>query len=331
MIHRTEAQLIVRLLISCIALPLSAWAQGENTLQGRIALPNGLAPAHPVKITLTYSGRRIYETFTDLSGRFTFTALHAGNYQLTAEGDGQTFETTTVNAEISALGRAPVSFTQNIALRPIPGKTVQPAAAVAADSADPSISEKAREAYNKGIKSAGDNKFEDAVKQLTKAVQEAPDFYSAHLLLGDQLLKLNRFDDALSSYTKALELKPDRAEPLGGIGATLVQQRKYTEALPRLRRVVEMGKPTSATYLYLGLAETMTGDLTSGESNLKRAFEMNPSPITRIYLANLYELKGDPAAAIEQLQAFLKENPNAPQAPQIHGAIDKLKKKLKSK
>ena len=100
----------------------SVFAQGAHTLQGKVVAPNGSQPTAPGKVILTLNGRRIYETFTDLSGRFTFTALARGNYQLTAEGDGQTFETTYVYAEVVAYGSAPQFFTQDIQLRPIAGK-----------------------------------------------------------------------------------------------------------------------------------------------------------------------------------------------------------------
>ena len=128
-----------------LALFDNAFAQSGNTLQGRVALPNGVQPANPVKITLTFNGMRLFETFSDLSGRFSFTALRSGNYILTAEGDGQTFETTSVTAEVSAMGRAPLTFTQNIVLRPMKGKPLPTAGAVSVDSADPSIPPKARE------------------------------------------------------------------------------------------------------------------------------------------------------------------------------------------
>ena len=302
-------------------------SQGDHTLQGKVILPNGEQPTNSVRITLTFNGVRVYETFTDLSGRFSFAALRRGNYQLEAEGDGRTFETTRVTAEVSAFGGAPQSFTQNITLRPIRGKVLPPADTVSAEAADPALPQEARESYKKGAKRADENKPEEAVKLFQQAVQSAPGFFLAHLALADQLLKLRRFDEAAHAYSKARELKADRAEPLSGLGAVLVQQRQYTEALPLLRRVVEMGKQNSATYLYLGLAETMSGDYVAAESNLLRAFEMNKAPVARIYLANLYELKGEPAKAIEQLQAFLKENPEAPQATQIRGAIEKLRRK----
>ena len=315
------------LLLLILPLSVDSLAQGGHTLQGKVAFPNGGQPANPVKVTLTFNGMRVYETFTDLSGRFFFTSLRSGTYTLIAEGDGQTFETTTVSADVSALGRAPLSFTQNIQLRPIPGKILPPPDAVSVDATDPATSVKARDLYKKGLKSADENKPDAAIKQFKQAIEESPGFYLAHLSMGDQYLKLRRFDEAAEAYQKAREIKPDRSEPINGLGATLVQQQKYEEAIPLLRRVIAMGKQTAATYLYLGLGETMTGQFDSAESNLTRAFEMSKASVTRIYLANLYELKGEPSKAIEQLQAFLKENPEAPQSAQVRGAIEKLRKK----
>src|SRR5258705_5238374 len=88
--------------IFLVTSALMVAAQGVHTLQGRVVTPNGTQPTNPVKITLTFNGRRIYETFTDLSGRFSFAGIGAGTYQLTAEGDGQSFVTTSAVAQVSA-------------------------------------------------------------------------------------------------------------------------------------------------------------------------------------------------------------------------------------
>ena len=323
-----------RFVIACLwicAVIQPSLSQSAHTLQGKVLLQSGSAPSNSVRVTLTFNGVRVYETFTDLSGRFSFTGLKRGVYQLEAEGDGRTFETTRVRAEVSAFGAAPQSFTQNIALRPLAGKSVPPADTVSAEVSDPRLPQQAREAYKKGAKRASDDKPEEALKLFEQAVQAAPAFYAAHLAKADQYLKLRRFDEAAASYIRAKEIKPDRAEPLSGLGATLIQQQKYLEALSHLRKVVEMGKQSSATYLYLGLGETMTGDYAAAESDLKRSFELSKAPVARIYLANLYELKGEPLKAIEQLQAFLNENPDAPQSKQVRGAIEKLRKQSGNK
>jgi tetratricopeptide (TPR) repeat protein len=325
-----------RFSLACLALVFfvaaaadAARAQGGHTLEGRVQLPNGAQPTSPVKVTLTFNGRRIHETFTDLSGRFNFAGLSRGNYQLTAEGDGQTFDTTSVGAEISAFGSGSQGFTQNIQLRPKAAAAAAPAGAVSLEELDPSVPERARERYRQALREAAADKPEQAVKLFQEALAAHPPFYAAHLGVAEQHAKLQRYDDALAAYQKAGELKPDRAEPYVGIGVTLVSQKRYDEGIRLLRGVIEVDKNLAAPYLSLGYAEMMTGQHKDAETHLLRALDLAKPAIAHIYLANVYEQLGQPAKAVEHLQTYLKESPKSPQADSVRGAIDKLLNKTK--
>ena len=324
---------IFHLLTLVLVLTLTAFAQGQHALQGKVELPNGAAPANSVKVTLTFNGMRVYETFTDLSGRFSFSGLRRGSYQLTAEGDGQTFETTRVDAEVNAYGSAPQIFTQNIQLRFKPGKSTLPAAVTSVEELDANVPARAREEYDKGIKDSGNNKPENAVKHFQEAITLYPQFYSAHVAIAEQYAKLKRDEEAAQYYRKAIEMKPERAPAYVGLGVMLVKQQKYGEAIAPLRRSLEIEKQSSTPYLFLGLSEMMMGDYQSSETNLLRAHEIGKPVLARIYLANLYSLKGEHERAIEQLKAFLKESPNLPEERQteIRGVIEKLRKQMASK
>src|SRR5207253_10013925 len=118
---------------------------GQFALEGRVSLPSGAQPAQPVRVTLTQGGRRINETFTDLSGRFYFSGLPAGTYQLAAEGDGRESETTSVSVELGTFGGQ--TATQNIQLKVRAGAAVPPAASVAAEEIDPGVPDSAKEKY----------------------------------------------------------------------------------------------------------------------------------------------------------------------------------------
>ncbi|MGB8510456.1 MAG: tetratricopeptide repeat protein [Pyrinomonadaceae bacterium] len=331
-----KVSLLARLTLVCAALCLAhtaAHAQGQNTLEGRVALSTGSPPAQSVRVTLTKGGRRVFETFTDLSGRFNFPGLAGGTYQLTAEGDGQTFETTSVTTDISAFGSAGQSFTQNIQLRPKAG-TASPAgraSVVAAEEIDPSVPSRAREQFRKGVRDAADDKPEGAVRAFREAIKEHASFYAANLALAEQLSKLQRYDEAIAAYRRAGELKPDSPDPYIGVGVTLVTQKRYDEGIRMLRGIVEVDKNIAAPYLSLGYAEMMTGDYASAEKHLLRAYDLGKSSLAHIYLANVYEQSGEPAKAVEHLQAYLKENPKTPNADSIRSAVEKLRRKLKDK
>lgn len=318
-------------LAAVLIASISCYGQGLHTLQGKVVLPNGAPPPNSVRVTLTFNSVSVYETFTDLSGRFSFTGLHRGMYQLTAEGDDRTFETTRVNAEISAYGSAPQTFTQNVQLRVKAAKAVSPAGVASIEALDPNVPRPAREAYEKGVKRAADDKPEQAVKLLQEAIAAYPRFYSAHTALAEQYDRLKRYTEAEAAYQEALKLKSDRAEAHVGLGIVLVKQKRYAEAIPPLRRSIEIEKQSSAPYLFLGLAEMMTGDYQAAELDLLRAYEIGKPTLAHIYLANLYDLRHEPAKAIEQLQAFLKENPESPSSRQIREAIDKLRRQVATK
>lgn len=329
-----KRQSLARLTLGWLALLLasaSALGQGLHTLEGRVVLPNGMQPTQPVRVTLTLSGRRLFETFTDLSGRFSFTGLNRGMYQLTAEGDGQSFETTSVNAEIAAFGSAPQTFTQNIQLRPKAGAVIPPALSVAVEEIDPDVPGEAKSKFRQGVKSAAAGKPEQAVRFLQESVKAHAPFYAAQMLLAEQLSKLQRYDEAIAAYRKASELKPDRADPYVGVGAALVGQKRYDEGIRMLRGIIEVDKNIPAPYLSLGYAEMMTGDYKSAEEHLLRALELGKTALAHVYLANIYEQTGEPLKAVAQLEAYLKENPNSPQAEVVRAAIEKLRRKAKEK
>ena len=318
-----------RLGVVCFALLLlasaGARAQGTNTLEGRVSLPSGAPPAQSVRVTLTAGGRRLFETFTDLSGRFIFTGLRRGAYRLTAEGDGNSFETTSVDVDISSIGSG-AQASANIQLTP---KKAAPNAFVPAEEVDASVPAPAREKYRQGVKSAGEGKTEQAAKLFAEAVEAHGRFYHARMALAEQLSKLKRYDEAVAAYRKAGELEPERAEPYVGVGITLVAQGRFDEGIRLLRGVVELDKNLPAPYLSLGYAEMMVGDYAAAEGHLLRAVELGKPPLARVYLANVYEQTGDPARAATQLEAYLKENPDSPQKEGVRAALDKLRKKAK--
>ena len=320
-------------LLALLLQASAALAQGGNVIEGRVALPSGAQPPQPVRVRLTQGGRPIFETFTDLSGRFSFPGLRAGAYQLTAEGDGRSFETTTVAVEVMAFGGGGQTFTQNIQLRAKADDSAPaaPAGTVAAEEIDPSVPDAAREKYRRGLKRAAEDKPEDAVKLFQDSLKEHERFYAAALALGAQLSKLGRYAEALDAYRKAGGLRPERPEPYVGVGVALVGLKRYDEGIRMLRGVVEVDKNLPAPYLSLGYAEMMAGDRRAAEEHLLRALELGGPPLAHVYLANVYEQTGKYAEAVAQLEAYLKENPDSPQTAAVRAAIDKLRGKAKAK
>jgi tetratricopeptide (TPR) repeat protein len=191
------------------------------------------------------------------------------------------------------------------------------------------VPDEAKEKYRQGLKSAAENKPEQAVRALQEAVKAHASFYAANMALAEQLSKLKRYEEALAVYRKASELKPESADPYVGVGVTLVSQGRYEEGIKLLRGVIEVDKNLPGPYFSLGYAEMQTGDYEAAREHLLRALELGRPALAHVYLANVYEQTGKYAEAVAQLEAYLKENPDSPQREAVRAAIDKLRKKVK--
>lgn len=326
-------------LLLLLSIGLAAQAQGGHTLQGRVIAPNGMQPLGPVKVTLTFNGRRIYEGFSDLGGRFSFTGLARGTYQLTAEGDGQTFETTTVYAEVAAFGPAPQMFSQDIQLLPIKHQALPRAGVVNAFTQV--VPTAARQAFDRAMKLINESKTDGVIEELQGAINLFPSYFEAHLQLGTQLMRLGRLTEAVSELDRAREINPNDERLYQSFGLILMQQKNYPVAVAifaeaaRLNPVNPFNVLMKATALihqaYALNPSTAAPDREHLLSRIDLALtevanlsgrKLKPDHLT---LAKLYEMKGERNRAASELEEFLKANPNAREATDVRKAIDSLR------
>jgi cytochrome c-type biogenesis protein CcmH/NrfG len=333
------------LLISLVTCPVLVSAQGANVLTGKVITPSGTQPTNPVRVKLTFNGRAIHETFTDLSGRFSFPGLSGGTYQLTAEGDGQTFETTTVYAELSAFGAAPQGFTQDIQLRPVRNRpATQPGVVNAFNQQIPAA---AKTALETGLKLAAEGNTEAAVENMRKAIQIFPEYFDAHLHLGNTFLKADQFKDAIAELDRAREINPNDERAYQSFGLLLMRQRNYAVAVAifaeaaRLNPANPMNAVMRATALIHQAATTdesapATEDrnhlLTRAEVAMSQAANLSENKLKpdTMTLALFYELKHEPERAAAELESYLKKNPQLKNSAAIQDEIKRLREKARA-
>jgi Tfp pilus assembly protein PilF len=327
--------LLLLLLFACSA---TAWAQGANVLEGKVITPSGTQPATSVRVKLTFNGRPINETFTDLSGRFSFPGINAGTYQLTADGDGVNFETTTVYAEVPAFG-GPQSFTQDIQMRPIAHKqSSQPGVVNAFTQAVPAA---AQQALALGVKLAEEGKIDEAVEKMHSAIKIFPDYFDAHLQLGNTFLKVDKFNDAIAELDLARQINPNDERAYQSFGLLLMKQKNFPVAVAvfaeaarlnpsnpmnhvmRATALVHQAAASSddRTYL-LGRAEAAIAQAASASDN-----KAKPDSMT---LALFYELKDQPERAAAELESYIQKNPQLKNSAALQGEIKRLREKAKT-
>ena len=336
-----KCTLFLFVFLACFSL-----ASAQSVLSGRVITPSGTQPMAPVRVKLTFNGRAINETFTDLSGRFSFPGVSSGTYQLTADGDGINFETTTVYAEIAAFGSAPQSFTQDIQLRPIAHKAATQPGVVNAFTQN--VPAAAKQALTLGIKLAGEGKIEDAVENMRKAIKIFPDYFDAHLELGNLFIKTQQFNDAIAELDLARQVNPNDERAYQSFGLLLMKQRNFAMAVAifaeaaRLNPANGMNAVMKATALIhqaaitpesapatenrsylIGRAEVALGQAAELSEN-----KLKPDTMT---MALFYELKGEPEKAAAELESYLKKSPQMKNSAAIQDEIKRLREKAKTK
>jgi tetratricopeptide (TPR) repeat protein len=333
------------LFLLCLFVASTVFAQGSYALEGKVVLPSGTQPPNPVRVRLTYNGRPIHETFTDLSGRFSFPGLRAGTYQITAEGDGINFETTSIRAEISAFFPAGQSFTEDIQVRPIAQKAIAAAGVINAFTQD--VPPAAKQALDAGIKLAEEGNTAAAVESMQKAIKIFPKYFEAHLQLGNTFLKINQFNEAIAELDLAREINPNDERAYQTFGLLLMKQRNFAVAVMVFAEAGRLNpqNPTNAVMRATALIHQAANTSDTAPSTEDRAHLLSRAQVAMSQAATLsenklkpdsltvalfYELKGDPERAAAELESYLKKSPQLKNAEAIQNEIRRLREKAKS-
>lgn len=308
-------------------------------LEGKVISPSGTQPTNPVRVKLTFNGRAINETFSDLSGRFSFPGLARGRYQLTAEGDGLSFETTTVYAEISAFGSSSQSFTQDIHLRPIKPKPAQQPGVINAFTQ--SVPEAAQQALALGVKHAEEGKMDAAVENMRNAIKIFPEYFDAHLQLGNTFLKLEQFNEAIAELDLARQINPNDERAYQSFGLLLMKQKNFAVAVAVFAEAGRLNpaNPTNAVMRATALIHQAAGSsddraflLSRAEAAMAQAANLseNRAKPDSMTLALFYELKGEPDRAAAELEAYMQKSPQLKTSEALQNELKRLREKART-
>lgn len=211
----------------------AARAQAPPAIQ--IFMPNGDRPSRELRLQLTRDDGRIETVFTDSKGKFQFTGDLNGihDYEVKIEGDGRTFDTTTMSLRLL---RGQVSYVP-VFLNPHKGPPLPPNEVVDASGVDNDVPADARAAYDRAMKAVGSGRAKDALEELKRALSIYPKYARALNDLGVLYLKLERLDDAAETLVRAAKINRRFYFPRLNLGVVLNRQGKYAEAVEVLGRL----------------------------------------------------------------------------------------------
>jgi tetratricopeptide (TPR) repeat protein len=146
-----------------------------------------------------------------------------------------------------------------------------------------------------------------------------------------------RYTDAETEYKRSSEINVKNEKPLVNLGSLYIEeadaQKDSSElrgqlldhALDNLEAAVKLNPRSAFGYYFLGMANYRSSFLEEAEGAFKKAHDIDPK-LTRInlLLANIHWRQGKWPEVIQNIDAYLKENPKA----QDRAAIEEMRAKV---
>lgn len=269
-----------------------------------------------------FTGEVVAMGFTRSNGEFEFQGLRNGIYYLIVEYAG--FDPVREHIEIQNFSRPGVMlFLKKVA------DARKPAMGPSVSSHVLSLSQKAQDAYQKGLERMYDkNDAQGSLPFFERAVAEAPSCYEAYYEIGVAHAHLGQTDEAVSAFKKSEEVSQGKyARALIGLAAVLSNNSKYAEAEPSARKAVELDATQWEALFELARAQAGLNRWAEAEKNARSTLQYNSSAgSVYLLLANVHIHKPDYPALIDDLEAYLKLEPDGASAPQARSTIEQVRK-----
>ena len=300
---------------------------GNNYIVGTVYAPDGLPIKTRMRIKLASLEWGDILATTDESGKFVFSEVGAGLFTIVIDREKE-YENVAYEVNITrARNIVPETHFVTIRLRAIEEKKPKPGVVSAANAGVPKA---ALDHYESAAKLAQEKDYKGAIKELKQAVAEYPQFVNAHNQIGVLYLRLDEPDNAESAFKAALKINPEAYEPLLNRGVALYRLGKFKDAETSLRASLKVKPDTPVAYYYLGRTLNKLGRNEDAEAALLTCLKASPDDFkeARRVLAAIYLDRGALARVVEELEAYLKVVPTAPDADNLRKVIEQSKRAL---
>jgi len=195
------------------------------------------------------------------------------------------------------------------------------------------VPEQARKLYQRGAQLLQQSdKHQEAVVTLRQAIQVYPEYFDALDLLGTELVKQREYEAAITPLAHSVEVNSKSHSSWFALGVAQYNLKQLPTAVDSLRRAVSLKQNSVNASLWLGIALRQTGPLEEAERYLKQADQLAGSKLADAHwqLALLYNQLKRFGDAADQLELFLKVQPDARDAENIKKLIKRFREQAQS-
>ena len=330
---RVPAAIALTLLMACAAQ--------AQIIRGKVLIPSVQTPDRVEVLLEKNDGQVLVRAFSDSQGNFEMRGMQAGGYEVVVNVEGYMEARMRVDVLPANQGATIVNIPVEknpVEIIPAPVDPV-----VDITELNRNYPKKVLEDYEKAMEDLRKGETAKAQASLEAIVAAEPDFYTAHMTLGNLYQKQERFRDGEKEFKTAHELNPRSALPMTNLGSLYIQEaeapstrgrrlrgRILDDALDALDDAAKTDSHSAITFYLLGVAYYKSDFLEEAETNLKRAFDLDPhSSSTRLMFVNLYMKQEKWQDALDELDRYVMDYPKSTNRAQLEETRLKVIEKLK--
>lgn len=324
-------------------------------ISGKVLMEGGGSPGEPVAIERVCNGVARREGYTDFKGQFEIQLGVNPTFQDASENGIQSSPNSAPRVSSSTGSRRPVDlagcefraaragFQSTTVMLPsredtryevgtIVLKRMGGAKGTTISLTSMAAPKDAKQSFEKGERAVERKKFEEAEKELTKAVKIYPQYAAAWSSLGDVHQEKGQLQQAREDYMKAIFADAQYVNPHFGLAIIAMQEKNWPEAVQFTGQVIQLNAAAyPATYFYNAVANYNLGKDVAAEESARRYKTLDVEhrhPDVALLLCNILTHKQDYQGAAQQLREYLALVPGSPDADKLTAQLKQLEEKI---
>jgi predicted Zn-dependent protease len=318
-----QIKLLTLLLLAVSVTP--ALSQSGYTLWGDVKIDDSKsANPGPSSVTIVLydqSTKIVGRQTIGARGRYRFTNLRGGEYDLAVESNGNeiTRQRLIITGTTSDVRQDfEFEWKDNSGGRTNTTGVISAADFYSRSAANKSLFEKAHAAVEK-------KDYANGIRLLNQILENDKNDFQAWTLLGTLYLVQEKSDDAEKAYRSAIEIKPTYALPFINLGKLLLTQKKWEEAVDPLTRAVDLQPQSPDANLFLGEAYLHLKKGSKAIPYLNEAGKLGKIE-AHLDLGWLYNAAGLKDKAVVEYEEVLKKKPDYRDRKRLEQYISENKK-----
>ena len=330
MLMRNLIRILSFSLFGLIMSPLNASPKSPaliNRIEGQVYSPTRIPIENVYVELLNDVDSVIARTKTNGAGHFTFIGMSTGRFNIKVLPYGTNFLEQTQEVQVTNVGKTSndteyVDIYLRYDKRSAAAGTTMPHEVLFAQEIPPD----AKKLFEEGIADFVKNQ-EKGVTKLEEAVKIFPGYFDALHWLGKIYVAQKNYEKGYPYLLRAIDINSRSYSSYYNLGVAFYQLKQYPAALEAARAAAVLAPDSIDAHLLSGTLLRITSSYPEAEKALVKANTLakKTNSETHWQLALLYNRLNRNQETIDELEVFLKLEPNSPDKNKIHEMIAKLK------